>query len=200
MKKILLTLLAASLVFSSSMHGQTLEYKFVKRANLRIGANYNFQNGSSFDSLFRSNKGSLQGNIFLGYRFDPNGSSANYFGLFGAVSSITPASLYQMRADQALILPSTYTIEKASVMEIEGGFIFGDWFRISAGPGVMRVPTTGNNSIKYKYFSGTTGVSFNLGKLKFNMNASSLFGGDLKKNVWRAGVGLGFSFDFLNAR
>ncbi|MFM7671963.1 MAG: hypothetical protein ACKO6Q_05145 [Bacteroidota bacterium] len=184
----------------TQLFAQGSKYAFTKRANLRVGANYNFQNGTTFDSLFQSSKGAVEGNIFLGYRFDPSAGKANYFGVFGALSSIQPASLNRMRADQAITLPAGYNQMKASVIEVQGGFIFGNWFRIAAGPGSMAIPTTGNNTIKYKYYVGTTGFVFNMGTLKLNMNASSQFGGDLKKNVWRAGIGLGFSFDFLSAR
>lgn len=195
-----ISILLMFLTASYQIHGQANRYSLTKRANLRVGANYNFQNGVNFDSLFQSGKGSLQGNMFLGYRFDPSGGKANYFGVFGALSTIQPTSLNRMKDDNALVLPSGYNQGKATIVEIEGGFIFGNWFRISFGPGTLQIPTTGNNTVTYKYLSGTTGFIINLGAMKLNLNASSQFGGDLEKNVWRAGVGLGFGFDFLNAR
>jgi len=200
MKSINYILVFSALLISQLSYGQENKYAFTKRANLRVGANYNFQNGKTLDSLFQFNKGAIEGNIFLGYRFDPNGSKANYFGIFGAMSSIQSKSLNQMKADQAIVLPAGYNQGKASVLEIQGGLILGNWFRISAGPGVMSIPVIGGNSVKYKYFSGTSGLIMNLGTLKLNMNLSSQFGGDLKKNIWRAGIGLGFGFDFLNTR
>ncbi len=200
MKRLHYLLLVAALLSAQLGYGQANRYTLTKRLNLRVGANYNFQNGVNLDSLFQPEKGSIEGNIFLGYRFDPNGNKANYFGVFGAMSSIQATSLNLMKADQAIVLPAGYNQNRASVLEVQGGFIFGNWFRLSAGPGIMNIPVTGNNSVKYKYFIGTTGVIFNLGTLKLNMNASSQFGGDLKKNIWRMGIGLGFGFDFLNAR
>jgi hypothetical protein len=200
MKSINYILVFSALLISQLSYGQENKYAFTKRANLRVGANYNFQNGKTLDSLFQFNKGAIEGNIFLGYRFDPNGSKANYFGIFGAMSSIQSKSLNLMKADQAIVLPAGYNQGKASVLEIQGGLILGNWFRISAGPGVMSIPVIGGNSVKYKYFSGTSGLIMNLGTLKLNMNLSSQFGGDLKKNIWRAGIGLGFGFDFLNTR
>ena len=200
MKSINYILVFSALLISQLSYGQENKYAFTKRANLRVGANYNFQNGKTLDSLFQFNKGAIEGNIFLGYRFDPNGSKANYFGIFGAMSSIQSKSLNLMKADQAIVLPAGYNQGKASVLEIQGGLILGNWFRISAGPGVMSIPVIGGNSVKYKYFSGTSGLIMNLGTLNLNMNLSSQFGGDLKKNIWRAGIGLGFGFDFLNTR
>jgi hypothetical protein len=200
MKRVFNILFFATLLVCQLSYGQQNKNSFTKRANLRVGANYNFQNGKSLDSLFQFDKGALEGNIFLGYRFDPNGSKANYFGVFGAMSSIQSKSLNLMKADQAIVLPAGYNEGKASVLEIQGGLILGNWFRISAGPGVMSIPVIGGNSVKYKYFSGTSGLIINLGTLKLNMNLSSQFGGDLKKNIWRAGIGLGFGFDFLNVR
>jgi len=197
MKKLLYATLLVSIISLDSFSQN--KYTFTQRANLRLGAQYSFQNGSGFDSIFQTRKASVQGTAFLGYRFDPKNAGANYFGLFATVGSISKNSILQMKQSQVLLLPQSYASEAGSVIELEAGFIFGDWFRISGGPGFLSVPLTAGKQ-SYKYYSATSGIIIKAGSFNLNGTTGVQFGGNFLKPCFRVGLGAGFTFNFLNAR
>lgn len=171
----------------------------IKRANLRAGVNYIFQNGSNYNDIAATGKENIQGNGFIGYRFDPENERANYFGLFGSMSGIQSASITQMVNDSAIVAPPNYTNGKGSLTDVEVGFIFREWFRISVGPGKMKLPVTGGWS-NLKYYNATAGLVFRIGAVNLNFNTSTQFGGDIKKPTFRVAAGAALSFNFINAR
>ena len=144
--------------------------------------------------LFRS------GTAFLGYRFDPKKRTANYIGVFATMGGLPQPSLNQMKSDNAIALPLGYNGQKATALEFEGGFIFGDWFRISAGPGVINIPLSNGGQQQLRYYSGTAGLIVKMGGFNVNTNAGMQFGGDFQKPTYRVSVGAGFSFSFFNFR
>jgi len=197
MKNYLLSILFITF-FSSSLFSQN-KYTFTQRANLRIGALYCFQNGANFDSIMKPRKASIHGTAFLGYRFDPKNTGANYFGIFATLGSVTQRSLLEIKTTNAISFPVTYSSGSASLKELEVGFIFGDWFRISAGPGFLSLPITGGQQ-SYNYYSSTAGLVIKAGPLNFNSTTGVQFGGDLLKPLFRVGIGASLSFTFLNSR
>jgi hypothetical protein len=188
----------ALFVFFSSSFAQTK--KVTPRANLRFGANYAFQGGTSIGNLFNPDFTFLQGTAFLGYRFDPKKRTANYIGVFATMGGLPQPSLNQMKVDNAIALPVGYNGQKATALEFEGGFIFGDWFRISAGPGLLNIPLSNGSQKQLRYYSGTAGLIVKMGGFNVNTSAGMQFGGDFLKPTYRVSVGAGFSFSFFNFR
>jgi hypothetical protein len=197
MKKLLLPALLITL-FHASLIAQN-KYTFTQRANLRVGALYSFQNGANFDSIMKTSKASIHGTAFLGYRFDPKNTGANYFGVFAALGSVSQRSILEIKSTNALPIPVTYTSGSASLKELEVGFIFADWFRLSAGPGFLSLPITGGKQ-SYNYYSSTAGLIIKAGPLNFNSTTGIQFGGDLLKPLFRVGIGASLSFTFINSR
>jgi hypothetical protein len=87
----------------------------------------------------------------------------------------------------------------SNAYEFEGGFIFGDWFRISTGAGGLLIPINGGSQ-KLNYFTGTGGFIF--GKRLMNLHTSTtvIFGGDMKRTALRVNLGIGLNFKFLKSR
>jgi hypothetical protein len=104
-----------------------------------------------------------------------------------------------MVKDSAIVAPLNYTNGKGSLTDIEVGFIFREWFRISVGPGKMKLPVTGGWS-NLKYYNATAGLVFRIGAVNLNFNTSAQFGGEIKKPTFRVGAGAALNFNFINAR
>jgi hypothetical protein len=180
-------------VFSQS------KYTFTNRLNLRIFGGLSAQNGVSYSNLFSDNKSGPFGSMFLGYRFDEQNKSANYFGVFGNLAQVDANSVLLLKSDDVMSISPNFTGGLSYAYEIEGGFVFGDWFRLSAGKGNMQVPIS-NSWQSVDYYTGTGGFIF--GKKAINLHTSTtvLFGGDMKRTAFRVNLGLGFSFKFLKSR
>lgn len=175
------------------------KYTFTTRMNLRIFGGIAAQNGSTYNNLLADNKIGPWGGAFVGYRFDENSNTANYFGLFGNVAKINSASIQEWKSEQVAPIPQNFTGNVSYAYEVEAGFIFGDWFRLSGGAGTMQIPITGNWHNK-KYYTGTGGFVLGKGAVNLHATTSVLFGGDLNKSAFRVNAGLGFNFKFLKSR
>lgn len=172
--------------------------RVVNRAHLRIGANYAFQGGSDILKILNPDFGHVQLTGFLGYRFDHKRRTANSLGVFATMGGIPQASINQMIIDNAFTPSFGYSNGKNTrSIEFEGGFIFGDWFRLSAGPGTLYIPQSNGSTLQLKYYSGTAGITIKLGGLTLNSTASMQYGGDIKTPTYRVGVGAGFAFSFI---
>lgn len=185
-------------VFNQDILAQN-KYSYTTRMNIRISGGIAAQNGASYDQLFSNGKSAPYGTAFVGYRFDENSDAANYFGLFGTVLKMSGSSVQQMDIDEVLVLSPSFNGNPSNAYEVEAGFVFGDWFRLSGGVGNMRIPTVGAwqpNS----YYTGTGGFILGRKALNFHATTTVLFGGDLTKTAFRVNAGLGFSFKFLKAR
>jgi hypothetical protein len=199
-KKSLLLISAISFfIFFVKEVGAQNKYSFTNRLNVRISGGIASQNGANYDQLFMDGKTGPYGTAFLGYRFDEDSDVANYFGVFGSVVKISGKSIQQMDLDEVMPVSSNFTGGESLAHEVEGGFIFGDWFRLSAGAGRMQIPTVGawqyNN-----YYTGTGGFLIGKKVLNFHATTTVLFGGDLTKTAVRVNAGVGFSFKFLKSR
>jgi len=192
-------LLASTFIFfTTNIHAQN-KYSYTARMNIRISGGIAAQNGATYDQLFSNGKSAPYGTAFIGYRFDENSDAANYFGLFGTVLKISAPSVQQMDIDEVLAVSPSFNGDPSNAYEVEAGFVFGDWFRLSGGIGNMRIPTVGAwqpNS----YYTGTGGFILGRKALNFHATTTVLFGGDLTKTAFRVNAGLGFSFKFLKAR
>jgi hypothetical protein len=175
------------------------KYTFTNRVNLRIFGGQSAQNGVSYSNFFSDNKSGPFGSLFLGYRFDEQNKSANHFGIFGNLAQVNGNSILLLESDEAMSISPNFTGGVSYAYEIEGGFVFGDWFRLSAGKGNMQVPIS-NSWQPINYYTGTGGFIF--GKKTINLHTSTtvLFGGDMKRTAFRVNLGLGFSFKFLKSR
>lgn len=193
-----LMITAALFLFSFTSIAQPI--KVVNRAHLRVGANYAFQGGTNIENVLNPDFAHLQFTAFLGYRFDHKTRTANSIGVFATMGGIPQASITQMRNDNAFSQSFFYNNgESTRSLEFEGGFIFGDWFRLSAGPGTLFIPQSNGNTQQLKYYSGTAGITIKLGSLTLNSTAGMQFGGDIKTPTYRVGVGAGFAFSFIKS-
>jgi hypothetical protein len=175
------------------------KYTFTYRMNLRLFGGVAFQNGSSYSEMFKTERMGNYGSLFLGYRFDEESKKANYFGIFGTIYSVKPESLSIMNTDGAIKLSAPSPTGRTNGFNVEGGFIFSDWFRISAGYGNLGLPT-GNNPDAISYFSGTGGIILGKGGFNIHLTTTALFGGDLEKSCFRTNAGVGLNFKFLKGR
>jgi hypothetical protein len=200
MKQILKSFILAIISFFFTMHIHAQDkYSYTNRMNIRLSGGIAAQNGANYNQLFSNGKSGPYGSIFVGYRFDENTNVANYFGVFGTVTKMSGTSVQQMDIDKVLALSPNFNGNASNSYEAEAGFVFGDWFRLSAGVGTMQIPTVGawqNNN----YYTGTSGFLIGRNAVNFHATTTVLFGGDLTKTAFRVNAGLGFSFKFLKGR
>lgn len=175
------------------------KYSFTYRMNLRLFGGVAFQNGASYTDMFKTERMGSFGSLFLGYRFDEQSKSANYFGVFGSMYSIKPESMQTMNTDQAIQLSNPTPTTSTTGYNLEAGFIFNDWFRLSAGYGRMGLPS-GNTPDALSHFTGTGAIIIGRGGFNIHLSSTAMFGGDLDKACFRTNAGIGLNFKFMKGR
>lgn len=169
--------------------------------HLQLGGGVNHFNGTvgKIDRDFSRDLMSYQANGFIGIRMQPRKRKrANVVGVWGTGgmhSQPTVTNLFQIQGLDYVVDPAT---EFHDFREVEAGFLFNEWFRLSGGKGVQRYTNTQLELQEVNYFIATTGFSINiLPSVKWNTTASFLFGEDFQEISFRPSTGLAFRFNFL---
>jgi len=176
-------------------------YKAEKRLNLRFGGGIQYQSGPAnvapeFDQKYVT----PFGEGFFGYRFDIGGGySSNFVGLFGRFSTINKEAIKNLNDLGAISYPNTNNTG-ALVYEVEGGMIFDDWFRLSAGVGQARVRVNNGQRDNLNYYITTTGLNLRFSSFNLFTTIGAQFGTDFKKATLRGGAGLMVDFRFLSMK
>lgn len=188
-----------SLLMVVTASAQSDRYGYVKKLNIRLGAQSFFQTGSRYEGIFSSDRQSLQGQAFLGYHFDQSDMGSSYLGLWAAAGDLNNGSISAILKENNLNLPTAYNGSKGSLWELQLGVILDEWFSLSAGTGSMNLAFNGS-SINRNYYIANGGLIFGRGPLNLTMNHSVLFGGDLQKAALRLGAGLLLNFKIINGK
>jgi len=176
-------------------------YKPEKRLNLRFGGGLQYQSGpANIAPEFNQKFVNPFGEGFFGYRFDvSNSNSSNFVGLFGRFATLNKEAIKNLNDLGAIDFPGTNNTG-ALVYEVEGGMIFDDWFRLSAGVGQAKVRVTNGQRPNINYYIATTGLNLRFSTFNLFTTVGAQFGTDFKKAALRGGVGLMVDFRFLSVK
>ena len=170
-----------------------VKYKTSKGSGIltfKLGGYLNYTMGdvenlpTSFDSRVLSGHGTAM----LGYRFG-NRRKKSCFGVFGSYGKYSEEAT-------AILSPAAGNESQLSFLEIEGGFIFNEWFRLSGGWGRDQLSGEGDDGSR-NYIPATVGFSFGPRNFKFELNNTMIFPREEDQILWRPSVGLAIKLDFL---
>ncbi len=159
---------------------------------LKLGGHLNYVMGevdnlpSSFDSKILS--GHAEG--MLGVRFG-QARKKSAFGVFGSYGKYSEESS-QLVAETVIGAENQITF-----YAIEGGFIFGEWLRLSGGKGWEILDLESQNIEDEEYITATLGFAFGPKNFKVEINNNLLFPQEENRIIWRPSVGLAIKLDFL---
>jgi len=149
--------------------------------------NYSIADISILPNSFDSRILSGHGTAMLGYRYG-NANRKSAFGIFGTYG------MYSSEAS-SLFVSGLLDNTQLSFYEVEAGFIFNEWLRLSGGKGIT---TLGNiNDDLGDYICGTLGLSFGPRNFKFELNNTVIFPSDENQIRWRPSIGLALKLDLF---
>lgn len=155
------------------------------------GTLYNIAN--NLDPADGKDRMAMQINGMLGYRFDyfgwrgKNIHRGTILGIFGRYCFNTNDIVLLNSEYHQLDIPNDELDRRFNpYIEVEGGFVFNEFFRFSTGFGFT------NQS---RYYVSTVGINSNLSFLKLGLGVSALYGKDFKTTQLRPSASLSFQFN-----
>ncbi len=176
------------------------EYKSKRpyKLNLRILGNAAYYYGALNNQKdFKYKLNMPNGSIFAGLRFDASDANenGNLFGFFARYGEIHKDALFLANIEQFQEINNIANIMK--FYEIETGFIFNEWFRMSVGYGSL----INNDKLKaWKrpiYYTSTIGFDFNWSIVSFELSSSFAFHEKIENITARLNLGLGLTFNLF---
>jgi hypothetical protein len=172
-----------------------------KSSNPRTGAHimtfkfggslhYYMNDLANYEGDFDSRQFSWQGNAMLGVRYGKSekASAAGIFATYGAYSRATAESIVSFG-------------DNSKFLEIEGGFIFGEVLRLSAGYGMVDYfDESGEKLLDDQYISATTGFCIGPKNFKVELLGTTMFSQNQNKISLRPHLGLAIKLDFFRRK
>jgi hypothetical protein len=154
------------------------------------GLNY-MQGAYSRDFNFESNRVSWHGELMLGYSYvTPSGNGGSTLGLFGRIGNTSADALERFNIDAGIDENMMYNADNY-FLNIEGGAILLEVFRISTGIGVQEYATATSDVNRAFYYSTTAGLHLGTRNFKFLIEANFNYGRNIGQTIVRPQVGLG---------
>ena len=148
--------------------------------------------------FFNSTLSYWTGELGLFYRFDASTREerGQLVGLFATFGLPSLQSISTMLVEQNHAQWSGPSLETHGLYEAEAGFVFGEWFRLTAGIGQQFFASAvGPN--KLTYFVSTGGFIVRFGTFEVAAMTSVLFGGDYTYAAGRYSLVAGLHFPFM---
>ncbi len=111
---------------------------------------------------------------------------------FSEVMGNTPKKARRLVAETAIGSENQITF-----YAIEGGFVFGEWLRLSGGKGWETLDLENQNIEDEEYITATLGFAFGPKNFKVEINNNMLFPQEENRIIWRPSVGLAIKLDFF---
>ena len=172
------------------------------RLHLQVGGAgtylYDQSNETGFDPAPERVDGYLEG--MVGIRFDANrrGRRANVLAGWGTVGVLSPQSVSVLLAEQGIRGGVDGSAETFQYQELEAGFLFKEWFRLSGGVGMLEYLDASGALQDFNYYKLTSGFSIGLTRsIKWNTFATVMVGEGGDTFSFRPSTGLSFRFNFL---
>ncbi len=156
---------------------------------------YGTDGGDNDELNFKKDRASLGADAMFGLQsFNADGNKKNIFGVFGRLGSISDEILRLQIEDNNLSNTIDEDRDRFDFSELEGGFIFGGIFRISAGMGWLNFYDENHKAIYLKYLCSTAGLSIPIGRLRLNIMVTAMDGKDFDELTLRPSMGLVIHF------
>lgn len=154
---------------------------------------------SSYYGSFNSNK-ELNFNIdapnvnaALGLIFDNSEKSSNILVVSGRYGKMSKSATFLLQFEQFnRFNPS---LEESIFYEVEVGFIFDEWFKLSAGYGNLDIKAIDKKKIDY--YVSTLGFDFNWSIVNFEISSTFTYHKSLETVSCRINLGAGIAFKFF---
>lgn len=172
------------------------------RLHLQVGLAGNYLYDTNNESGFNpvSERTNYMAEGLLGIRFDQGRKRANVLGVWGTAGFSSPQTVALLLNEQGLAQGLDVDMANPShrFQEVEAGFLFKEWFRLSGGLGNQEFVTTAGENVNVEYMKFTTGLSLKITKsIKWNTNATFLMADGSDKISFRPSTGISFRFNFL---
>lgn len=194
-----------------SGEGPAQKQKKVKKSKIKVartgnhvmtlklgGALHHFYGDIDKSNPFNTQVISPMATGMLGIKYGKRkqGSSVGIFGTYGSLSEAGAKLVNQVEAASATT---------GQFIEIEGGVLLGQFFRLSGGYGFNDVYANKGDSeslVSQNYFCATSGFSFGLGTkyVRLQMMSTIMFSQDEDLITWRPSIGLSTRFDMFRKR
>ena len=162
-----------------------------------LGPSVNVFVGNNVDKFsYSSGRVSWQFNGQLGYISTRGGTNrGNMLGVYASMGSTNP-NMIDLLKDGGAALAGDVDIAKNfnEFYTLEAGMTILRFLRLSGGLGRQYYTYDDNQREMLQYFSGTAGLSFDLGSVNWVIDANMMNGKDLKVNVFRASTGFMVKF------
>ncbi|MEL6676655.1 MAG: hypothetical protein AAFR61_30880 [Bacteroidota bacterium] len=171
------------------------------RLQLQLGGGVNYAYGllnQRPDALSLS-KASLQGQAFLGYRFDRNSCKGdNLVGLWGTLGNHSQDNLNSLLTSQELPFSSESGAGTNNWREVEIGLMLREKVRVSVGQGSVDFQDETGSDQQVRFQTATIGYYKKArGNWQWNINATTRFGKDFNRFSLQPSIGAAYYFDFL---
>ncbi|MCI4669957.1 MAG: hypothetical protein MRZ79_17605 [Bacteroidia bacterium] len=172
------------------------------RLHLQVGVAGNYLYDTNNETGFNpvEERTNYNAEALLGIRFDQGRKRANVLGVWGTAGFSSPQTVGLLLSEQGLAQNFEVDLGNPSYrfQEVEAGFLFKEWFRLSGGLGNQEFTTTSGENVNIEYMKFTTGLSLKITKsIKWNTNATFLMVDGSDKFSFRPSTGLSFRFNFL---
>ena len=173
------------------------------RLHLQVGGAgsylYDQSNETGFDPQAERVDGFAEG--MIGLRFDirgRRGRRANVLAGWGTVGVLSPQSVRVLLAEQGVAGGVDASAVSYQYQEMEAGFLFKEWFRLSGGVGMLEYQDLSGAVQTFNYYKATSGFSIGLTRaIKWNTYATVLVAEGGSNFTFRPSTGLSFRFNFL---
>jgi hypothetical protein len=157
---------------------------------LGLGGHYYIANWQQIDNPFDRYMLSFLGSAMLAYRYNlkPKGKygRGNSFGLFANYGLINTRAVEAMVLQNDLSLPGLPVGKSHQFLEAETGWLFGEWFRLSGGLGRQIIACEESITVRYNYYTFSTGFVMRFNMTEIDLSATALTGGLYREPALRA--------------
>jgi hypothetical protein len=139
-----------------------------------------------------------QSDAFLGIRYGMHGTRrANAFGVYGNLGGISSAALNRVFGAQGVNSEVDF-FSQNQFQALEAGFLFKNFFRLSAGYGHQQFTNNAGEIGRVDYYTATTGFYVPLGRrFTWTTTATAMVGKDFQKVTIRPSTGIAYRIKFL---
>lgn len=163
------------------------------------GAHYYMAHWEHYDSNFDAALPAPLLNGMLAYRYalKGRGTSArgNALALFATAGTMNAHAMGKLHQAH---LPSGNPAPHVSqhFWELEAGWMFRQWFRLSAGTGQQLIKTPEYNNSPLEYYTTTSGIVLRMGRAELDLTATAMWGQFYKEPALRYNATLNIFFSF----
>lgn len=169
-----------------------------KRFTIMLGGGGNVFLGTPGNFSLTEMSAGYEADGHLGYLYNNGKHSIGVFGRYGNLSGGTArhlAGTYNLLNEDDIAASGAN-----SYLEIEGGFVFWRFLRLTAGSSVSTVVLNDGTEEQIRLGTGTLGFNIRFGAVRWFINGTSYFDKNMESFYLRPSTGLGVQFSMIRFR